>query len=268
MRVSKVRVILFFILFASLLFTVYKWWNSDQGKKYITQQRYDDSIQSDYLEEKEIKGNKKAYNVKFDELLQINNEIVGWLKIKDTPVNYPVVVHQDNTYYLNHNIDKEYSVSGSLFMDSSYYVEDRSNNNPFNYKEDSVLTVYGHNMGTWTDVMFTSFKSYLNESYYNKHTDVSVYVPKLQNEGEIGCQTYNYEILSVRVLSAYDSIYQLRSFEDSEEEQNWFDEQLLSSRYNCGNYRFTENGRYLILSTCANDEKENDRIVLVCRRKD
>ena len=50
--------------------------------------------------------------------------------------------------YLNHNIDKEYSISGSLFVDSSYCNNDLVGNNPFYYKNNSIVTVYGHNMGS------------------------------------------------------------------------------------------------------------------------
>ena len=150
-------------------------------------------------------------------------------------------------------------------MDSRYYTEDTLNKNPFNYEDRAVLLMYGHNMGTWTDVMFTSLKSYLNSDYYVKHKKVFIYTPQQAKKGKIESQKNEYEILSVQVVSGYDNIYRLNSFENSEMEKQWFNEQLIKSRYSCGNYKFIENSNYLILSTCANDGVESDRIILICR---
>jgi sortase B len=256
----KIRIIILIVLIVLLGITIYKWWYSDNGYKYIKQMSYDENVRKKY-------NKNEDDGVDFKSLIAKNDEIVAWINIKNTPVNYPIVVHNDNTYYLNHNIDKEYSISGSLFMDSRYYTKDTLNKNPFNYKNNRVLLIYGHNMGTWTNVMFTSLKSYLNSDYYKKHSKVFIYTPKQAENGKIGSQMNEYEILSVQVVSGNDNIYRLTSFKNSEMEKDWFNEQLINSKYSCGNYEFIENSNYLILSTCANDGVESDRIILICREK-
>ncbi|PFR88226.1 hypothetical protein COK43_20285 [Bacillus cereus] len=51
------------------------------------------------------------------QVLRINKDYVGWIKINDTKVDYPVVKREDNSFYLSHNFYKEEDRSGSIFMD-------------------------------------------------------------------------------------------------------------------------------------------------------
>ena len=53
----------------------------------------------------------------FDQLRQKNADAVGWLYLPDTTINYPVLQHGDNDYYLNRQIDGSYNRNGSIFMD-------------------------------------------------------------------------------------------------------------------------------------------------------
>lgn len=56
---------------------------------------------------------------KFTELLKINNEIKGWIKINNTIIDYPVTQSENSTFYLEHNYKKETSRYGSIFIDSA-----------------------------------------------------------------------------------------------------------------------------------------------------
>jgi hypothetical protein len=56
-------------------------------------------------------------NSKFDEFLRQNSDVVGWIVIADTPINYPVLQGDDNEYYLHHSIDGSESKTGSIFLD-------------------------------------------------------------------------------------------------------------------------------------------------------
>lgn len=270
---SKKRLVLFTILLITLVFTVYSWWNSDQGEDYVEQQAYDDEVQSQYYTENtETDEEEDNSGVDFEKLLKRNEEVVGWIKIDGTPVNYPVLIHEDNDYYLSHNLDNEHSVSGSVFVDSEYrteeYLENPLRKNPF--RTSPVILLHGHNMGSWTDVMFTSLKSYRDEEYFKKHSVVDVYIPLDIGSSEVQLTSYKYtyDIVSVRVVKSDDELYTRRKFGTSSEEKEWYNEQLEKSLYDCGPTTvYLNDSTYLILSTCANDGNGDNRIVLICRRR-
>lgn len=70
-------------------------------------------------------------------LREMNPDIVGWLQVPGTVVNYPVYQSGNNDYYLNHAPDHSYSIGGSVFLD----FEDKAPG-----MEDSQTIVYGHHM--------------------------------------------------------------------------------------------------------------------------
>jgi len=97
------------------------------------------TIEEEVIEKvvKEVKDTSKEYsiNIDFEELLKINSDIVGWIYIANTDVNYPIMQANNNDYYLKKNIYKEYSSCGSIFLDC--------NTDKFN--EDNTV-IYGHNL--------------------------------------------------------------------------------------------------------------------------
>ena len=91
-------------------------------------------------------------------LYQQNNDMVGWIKIPDTPVDYPVVKYSDNEFYLHKNFNKEYQFSGIPFLD--YQSNDESVNK----------IIYAHNMKNGT--MFASLADYEDKSFYDAHKNI------------------------------------------------------------------------------------------------
>ena len=55
--------------------------------------------------------------IDFVSLKEINEDVVGWLFLPDTVINYPVVQGEDNSYYLKRLVDGSYNANGSLFVD-------------------------------------------------------------------------------------------------------------------------------------------------------
>lgn len=266
---SKVKIGILIVLVTALGITAYKWWNSDQGGEYVKQQKYDDRIQSEYGEVK-----KEEKSIKFKSLLKRNSDVIGWIDIKGTPINYPIMMTENNDYYLNRNLDKQYSSAGSIFADKKY---NELPANPFEFTDNRAVILYGHNMGTWTDVMFTSLKSYLSENYYKKHKTITIYYPK-ETGNRIDCIKQKYEIIAVTIQKHYSSVYEDVEYMknnidekgmviDSEKEKNMFESAKSTSRYNCGDYNYIEDSNYMLLSTCANDGYDDDRIIIICRLK-
>lgn len=91
-------------------------------------------------------------------LYKRNSDIVGWINIEGTAVDYPILQTDDNNFYLDNNFDKEYSRSGSIFADhrASITPESRSAN----------IVLYGHNMASGE-----FFASIMNYKAYNDRLD-------------------------------------------------------------------------------------------------
>jgi sortase B len=94
--------------------------------------------------------------VDFEALLSINPDTVGWVAIPHTPVSYPVVQTTNNHKYLATSFNGGHSRAGTVFADS--------NNDMRNL--DTVTIIYGHNMGTGRDDMFSSLLGYKEYGYH------------------------------------------------------------------------------------------------------
>ena len=93
----------------------------------------------------------------FEDLQKINPDVLGWLTIFDTNIDYPLVQAEDNEYYLNHNPKREPEGSGSLFLD---------------YRNDPKFTdfntiIFGHHMAHHE--MFGDLDQFLDEDYWDAH---------------------------------------------------------------------------------------------------
>lgn len=121
--------------------------------------KYKPGYEADTEEDKEIKGN-----------------MVAWLTLEDTTVDYPVMQGETNTEYLNKNPFGEYSMSGSIFLDSR--------NTP-DFSDDYSLT-YGHHMEH--GLMFGALDAFLEEEYFDSHKSGSLIV---------GDVTYEIRIFAV-----------------------------------------------------------------------
>ena len=95
--------------------------------------------------------------VDFEALWKKNKDVVGWIYIPDTKVNYPVLQGYDNNQYLRHMIDGKYNTAGSIFLEAGVPCDFSSQNNP----------IYGHRMKNGT--MFADIAKYKTQKYYEAH---------------------------------------------------------------------------------------------------
>lgn len=122
----------------------------------------------------------------YKELYEINNHMVGWIKIEDTPIDYPVLeVEGDNDYYLYKDFYGNYSKPGQIIFDYRCDFEKPSTN----------IILHGHRMSNKT--MFGSLRDYAKKSYYKKHQYIKF--DTIYEEGE-------YEIFAVFKSKVYNNV--------------------------------------------------------------
>lgn len=186
----------------------------------------------------------------YAELYQQNSDIVGWLRIEDTNINYPVMqTPDDQDYYLKRNFNKEYSDYGVPFVAKECDLQLPSDN----------IIIYGHNMKNGT--MFADLLKFKDEGFYQNHRSIT-----FDTIMEYG----TYEILAVFLTVVYtDSpeTFKYYQFINAATQQE-FDEYIKK----CKEISLYETGvdaqygdKLVTLSTCEYS-RTNGRIVVVARR--
>ena len=195
------------------------------------------------------KQEEKEVLEEYKNLLNKNKKLIGWIKIDDTNIDYPVMQTSDNEYYLDHNLNQEYDKNGSIFMDKDCDVLKPSTN----------FIIYGHNMKSGK--MFGSLDKYADQSFYEKHKEIRF--DTLYEEG-------TYEVMYVfrsRVYQQDEIVFKYYQFYDanSEEEfQSYMKEMEALSLYDTG-VKAEYGDHLLTLSTCDYEEKDG-RFVVVAKR--
>ena len=178
-----------------------------------------------------------------------NKRLIGWLKIDDTNIDYPVMQTENNEYYLDHNFNQEYDKNGSLFLDCDCNVYPRSTN----------MIIYGHHMKSGS--MFGNLQQYAKESYGKKHSVI---------EFDTIYEKATYQVMYVfrsQVYNEDDVVFKYYQFieANSEEEFNFYMKEMASiSLYDTG---VTANfgDSLLTLSTCDSSQTDG-RFVVVAKR--
>ncbi|WP_454094598.1 class B sortase [Faecalimicrobium sp. JNUCC 81] len=173
---------------------------------------------------------QKIRNEKEDtDLYSINSDYMGWINIDNTPIDYPIMKRNDNEFYLNRGFDRQYLISGSIFMDYR--------NKGF---QDKNVIIYGHHMKDQS--MFGALKKFKDLNYLEKNK--YIHITTKENENLM------YEVFGVYVTDANDTETISNQF-NTEEEFNSYIEMILSkSIYNL-NINIKDTDRILTLSTCS-----------------
>ena len=177
--------------------------------------------------------------VDFDALKSINSDIVGWIYMEGSEINYPIVQSEDNSYYLKHLFDRSSNSSGCIFLDCR---------NTSNFTDRHSI-IYGHHMKNGT--MFSGLDSYKSQEYYDAHPQMLLMTPE---------QNYVIEIFAGYVASVSDDAWQL-SFESEEDFVDWIGRAIDRSCFASG-MTPADNDRIITLSTCSY-EFDNARFVLL-----
>lgn len=254
-RLKPLPFILFILLFSSIIIinlkTILNWEKDNQEIKKL-ETNIEEEIEIEIIEEEgEIINPPKIkesdywlyikvpfQNVDLEALKEKNNDTIGFINIKNTNINYPIVQTTNNDYYLNHAYDKSYNEAGWVFMDYR--------NNNFN---DFNTIIYGH--GRLNKTVFGSLKDLLKDSWQSNKDNYTLTISSLT-------MNYVYQIFSIYTIDA-ESYYIKTEFDTNEDKQDWITEmnnRNASIIYSPANI----NDKIITLSTCLNND--NGRVVV------
>lgn len=186
---------------------------------------------------------------KYKSLYKTNKNLIGWLKIDDTNIDYPVMQTVNNEYYLDHNTKQEKDKNGTLFLDKDCSITRTSTN----------YIIYGHHMKSGK--MFGDLDNYKDEDFYKKHKTISF--DTIYEEG-------TYEVMYVFLSKIYyeeEVVFKYYQFIDANSEQefnSYMEEMAQMSLYDTG-VTAQYGDQLLTLSTC-DYEQEDGRFVVVAKR--
>lgn len=181
----------------------------------------------------EIKNNYIA------SLLTLNPDTVGWLKVNNTKIDYPVVKGTDNDFYLKNNLYKQNDINGWIYMDYR--------NNEKELKKNTII--YGHNM-YYSGIMFGTLHKTANKNWYTNEENLIISFNTM------------YETMNWRIFSIYKvnktSDYIKTEFATDEDFEEYI--KLIKGRsINDFKIDITKEDKVLTLSTCTGD---NQRFVV------
>ena len=197
------------------------------------------------IEKSEGESSNK-YNL--ENIAKINSDVVGWIKIGNTNIDYPVM--QNGDYYLHRNIYKNYSSHGTPYLAEYCNIQYSDN-----------LIIYGHHMND--NSMFAQLDNYKKHSFYENHKYIKFYS---YYNGKTIEKTYEVAIAFKTVAYSDKGFkyYNYTNFSDVQELTDFIE--------NCRNLEFYNTGidinygdKLITLSTCEYSQK-NGRIVVVAKQ--
>lgn len=204
------------------------------------------SIQNNYLGIKLDEITNKYDNSALLALQSQNSDLVGWLSISDTNINYPLMQTINSPqYYSRRNFDKRYSQAGLPYLDYRSSLDS------------SNLYIYAHNMSDGS--MFNNLLNYQDEAYLMDHRYIELSTIK---------EKRLYEILAIKVVKLANSSdvpmeYLGVNFEDEQEFYNYLNSLKDNALY-FDTSPLASDTALLTLSTCINNNA-NQRFIVVAR---
>lgn len=233
---KRIRILLLVFFILSFCFCIYK--ILDIFKELDEAENLKEEL-IEIIDIPDVPSEEPEFTINFEELRKINSDVVGWIVIEDTQINYPIVQGSNNSFYLNHSYDKKWSGYGSIFLDSAS-SKDLSDNNTF---------IYGHN--TQNGSMFGQLYKYMSFDYYKDHSVIYLYTPDAN---------YKADIFSVYIDSTESNSYNQIYFSQEEYEQ-YIDIIKKKSRYDTQIEVNPSEDKIITLYSCSHESnrKKTDR---------
>ena len=232
-KILRIIAILLLVCFIILLYFNYK----DNNKSNINNINNTPvkTPEPTVVEEKiNINELRKQYN---------NNDIIAYIEIPEV-VETIVMQGEDNNYYLNHDVNHNYDIKGSVILDYRNTISDRK------------LLLYGHS-GKEQDLPFLPLKNYTDKSYYDMHNTIYLYTVEGKKtykifSAYIESNDYDYVNLNnFNGLTYYEHINKLKS----------------KSLYDTG-ITLKEDDHIIILQTCSTNDIDAHKYYLVIGKEE
>ncbi len=245
------------IFIISSSFVMFYYIDSFKDKKAISELREQMDrgetikIPNDNIEEQEkaIEEIEKKKLESYKKLYEKNNDMVGWIQIEDTPIDYPVMqLKSVKDYYLHRNFDEEYSFGGLPYAQEDCDVFTPSDN----------VIIHGHRRSDGT--MFAALLKYKNIDFYNQHKLITF---------DTIYECHQYEVIAVFTIEVNtgNDPFPFYTFIDAKNQAE-FDEYIK----NCKKYALYDTGvtavygdKLITISTCDFTIEEG-RFVVVAKR--
>ena len=203
-----------------------------------------DGIQAEKAEEVD------SVKISYQRLFAANEDMIGWLKIPGTEIDYPVMqTMEDEEYYLHRNFFKEKDNNGTLILDTDSDITKTSNN----------LIIHGHNMKS--GAMFAGLVDYEEEEFLKEHRQI---------EFHTRAEERKYEVIAVfrsKVYTPEDKVFKYYQFfeaENQDEFDDFYNNIKKMSIYDTG-VTAQYGDEFITLSTCVY-HTTNGRLVVVGKR--
>ena len=204
---EKIRIILCCIFLAIAIYAAYNIIKiQSEYKKSVNAYKKLDNYTMEQMtsetsgESEEEPVKEKPYpEVDFAGLKSVNSDVIGWIYVPDTEINYPIVHTSDNDYYLDHLVDRTQNPAGAIFLDTR---------NPSDFS-DLHSIIYGHHMKNGS--MFAALKGYKKQDFFDGH-----------KTGYLITQdaAYSIDFFAGHVANVEENAWQL-DFDDAADFDNW-----------------------------------------------
>lgn len=215
-----------------------------QEQFYVQPKQRDDQVLNGRNEAK-IMEESLQIRQGFENLLEQNDELIGWITVPGTVIDYPVLQADNNVDYLTKTFYGTESRAGSIFLDYRNNIQEKNQN----------WIIYGHRMRDGT--MFQQLTKYLDEDFFEENRMLTF---------DTLYDQYEAEIFAVfRTLTDFN--YIKTHFEDEEEFSLLIYEMKKRSLYDA-EVEVNKDDQIITLSTCDSGlDPEDGRLVVVARVK-
>ena len=190
-------------------------------------------LPEDLAQSSEVASEPERFTFDYQKLADQNSDAVGWLRLPETKLSYPILQGKDNAYYLDHTFYKNQNEVGAIFMDSRIKE---------GFAADQAI-LYGHNMRDGS--MFAELCKYRSQEYFEEHRYLELY----GKNGRAICEVFSAH------ETAPDGETYTRSFPDKSAYESYLKKMKELSLYDTG-VKVTASNRILTLSTCVSDDRD------------
>lgn len=181
------------------------------------------------VEKKQEDDKTVALEPDWKKLQESNPDIIGWIYVPDTVINYPIVQSKDNSYYLNHSSLKDVNTIGAIFLDF----------NASSDLSDFHSIIYGHSVIN-SSAMFSQIKEFCDEDFFKEHPYLYLLTPE---------QNYRCDIVALTKTTSESFLYQI-GFSGAEDQEAFLERMMSEASLSRETDNLSADDSIVTLSTC------------------